>query len=295
MPELPEVQSVRQTLLPRLRGRRVVGVVTGRYPVITGDPSSHALLLGRAIREIARHGKQLALVPDKDVGPVVCVHLGMSGSLRYYEPAGPTGRSPQNQPPVADPDAGHRHVHVTWRLDDGGCLRFRDPRRFGGIWTYESYSQLHAQRWGRLGPDALTITPADLHRRLGATSRSIKAALLDQTLIAGLGNIYVDELLFACQLHPQTPANLLPPAMIRRLVRTMRRLLSRAIAAGGSTLRDYVNGDGDTGRFQTIHRVYGRAAQPCRRCRAPLAALVVAGRTSTFCPTCQRLQTTTVM
>jgi formamidopyrimidine-DNA glycosylase len=190
------------------------------------------------------------------------------------------------------PDRSRNHRHVVWTLDSGRRLVFRDPRRFGGIWTFDSQPALLAARWASLGPDALAITPRRLREALGATARPIKAALLDQSLIAGLGNIYVDELLFRCRIHPLTPADRLAADHCaadgpRRLVAAMRRLLHSAIARGGSSVRDYVNANGSRGRFQQRHHVYGRAGLPCRRCAAPLISRPVAGRTTVFCPICQ--------
>jgi len=161
-------------------------------------------------------------------------------------------------------------------------------RRFGGVWTFPDRAALAAERWHRLGPDALAVRPAELNAGLGRTGRPIKAALLDQQVVAGLGNIYVDELLFAARLAPHARADGLDLPAVQRLVRQMRRLLRRAIDAGGSTFRDYVDAAGEAGRFQQSHRVYGRAGLGCRRCGRPLGSTLVAGRTTVWCPRCQR-------
>lgn len=274
MPELPEVESVRRSLEPHVVGRRVVAVDARRRGVITGDASPAGLLQGGRIERIDRLGKQLALVADD--GRVVCVHLGMTGSLRYLAEA--------NAP--TEP-----HVHLAWRLAGGGTIGFRDPRRFGGVWTFPSLAELRRLRWDALGPDALAITPRQLHAALARKRTPLKAALLDQAVLAGLGNIYVDELLFACRLSPLRPACTLGADEVRRMVPAMRRLLQRAIRAGGSTLRDYVDGQGNAGGFQLRHQVYGRAGQPCRRCRTALLADTIAGRTTVHCPTCQHTPT----
>lgn len=272
MPELPEVEAVCRSLVDHVTGRRVVRVDIRRADIVTGDAGETALLRGRRIHSIRRHGKQIALLTgDAADAPCLCVHLGMTGSLcRRLDP----------------PDA--THCHITWRLDDGSWLVFRDPRRFGGIWTFPSPSDLAAARWSLLGDDALSVTPARLYRQLQRTRRAIKTALLDQNLLAGLGNIYVDELLFRCGIHPLTPANAVSRDQARRIVPRMRTLLRQAIAAGGSTTSDFVNADGHAGVFQTRHRVYGRAGLPCRRCGAPLETIRLAGRTTVFCTTCQR-------
>ena len=276
MPELPEVETVRRTLAAVLVGRTVGRVRVTRADVVRGSAAPAALMAGRSVTAIHRHGKQLAIVAGEsaDDGPAIGVHLGMSGSMRYH------GRETNGN--------GVAHVHVAWLLDDGGRVEFRDPRRFGGLWTYPTFTELRERRWAALGPDALSVAPRRLHAALARTSRAIKAALLDQQVVAGLGNIYVDELLHAAGVHPLTPANNLALPQIQSLVRRMRTLLNRAIDAGGSTLRDYVDGAGQPGGFQLRHRVYGRGGQSCRRCRGPLDQAVIAGRTTTFCPACQR-------
>lgn len=271
MPELPEVENVRRTLAERLAGRRVVHVEARRADVVVGDASPVALLAGDAVDRLERHGKQLAVVGASD--RAVCIHLGMTGQLRAM-----VGDDPRTSEP---------HTHVVWRLDNGWAVTFRDARRFGGVWTYPSRDELVRSRWQELGEDALLISAAALHAALSGTRRPLKAALLDQGLVAGLGNIYVDELLHAGGWSPLRPADTLGPAEARRMVRLMRGLLTRAIEAGGSTLRDYVNGDGAAGGFQNRHRVYGRGGQPCRRCKRTLEVAVLAGRTTVYCLGCQ--------
>ena len=269
MPELPEVENVRRTLAEHLVGRRIGGVAIHRPDVITGDRLPGSLLTGQRVIDVARHGKQLAIVGED--ARAVCVHLGMTGRLTVTTSA---------QPPVA-------HTHVVWALENDAQARFVDPRRFGGLWTFSSLDQLWGERWQRLGDDALVIQPRKLHRLLSRTRRTVKAALLDQSVVAGLGNIYVDELLFICRLHPTRVANTLPPEAMRRLIRNMRALLHRAIKAGGSTLRDYADANGAAGAYQLRHRVYGRGGQPCVRCESSLETLFVAGRTTAACKLCQ--------
>ncbi|MFA9478458.1 bifunctional DNA-formamidopyrimidine glycosylase/DNA-(apurinic or apyrimidinic site) lyase [Phycisphaerales bacterium AB-hyl4] len=288
MPELPEVENLRLTLERHLLGRTVARATLHRDDVLIGRRTPAALLQGKPITALVRHGKQLALITP---GPCLCVHLGMSGSLRIETP---TQTHDHHQNPLdhcATASAGQplKHVHAHWQLDNGLKLLFRDPRRFGGLWTFPTPQALHASRWARLGDDALAITPARLHRQLQTTQRALKAVLLDQTVIAGLGNIYVDELLFNTRLAPQQPAHTLTRPQADSLVRHMRTLLRKAIAAGGSTLRDYVDSNGDVGSYQLRHRVYGRADQPCRRraCRGIVHTAIVAGRTTAWCPDCQ--------
>ncbi len=287
MPELPEVEQVRRTLIERIVGKRIERVQIRRADVIrayanprlTKRGHSRAqfdtLLGSLTVATVERHGKQLAILGEAPGNPSVCIHLGMSGSLVHRT---------ADQPKLAP------HSHVVWHLTDGEKLVFRDPRRFGGVWTFRTFHELYQSRWAKLGPDALTIQPAALHASLVRTTRPLKAALLDQNLIAGLGNIYVDELLFNCRFHPMTKANTLRVTDVRRLVRIMRTLLNQAIESGGSTLRDYVDGNGQKGDFQFSHLAYGRAGEPCSRCEAKLTNSQVAGRTTVHCPQCQILK-----
>lgn len=282
MPELPEVEQVRRSLVSHVAGRRIVHVELLRADVVDfGDMKSlgtramrGALLEGRVIGLLDRRGKQLAVVTDDDSSPALCIHLGMTGSLTYRQ--GPR------------PCATEKHTHIVWHFDDDGIVAFHDPRRFGGVWCFPDRAALVASRWRCLGEDALSIEPAALHARLRRTMRSLKAALLDQTVVAGLGNIYVDELLFACGLHPRRRANRLKPEVVEHLVRVMRDLLERAIASGGSTLRNYVDADGQAGGFQFEHKVYGRGGEECHQCQAVLRSQLIAGRTTVYCSTCQR-------
>lgn len=268
MPELPEVETVRLTLLPRLIGAQLKSVAIHRADIVTGRADATGLLAGGRIAELRRHGKQLAIMTAD--GRCVCVHLGMSGSLQWREPG-----------------TAAKHEHVVWQLDAGGELVFRDPRRFGGLWTFDNLPSLLSMRWGELGPDALHMTAGQLHDALQRTSRAVKAALLDQAVVAGLGNIYVDEVLFRCRVHPETPANRLDLATCKAIAQQSKRVLQRAVRAGGSTLRDFVDGHGTEGRFQNSHQVYGRATLPCVTCRATLMATQVGGRTTVYCPACQ--------
>lgn len=297
MPELPEVESIRRSLEPRLLGRTVTAATLLRRDVLVapGDPfggfsrqrspalrgatpariTPQSLLKGARFSRLVRRGKQLALLaraPDAAAETVVIVQLGMSGQLFH--------RAPGQR--VADPS----HIHAWWRLDDGSRLLFRDPRRFGALRTLGSPEALTAL-WASLGPDALTITPDELASTLRAARRGLKTALMDQTVIAGLGNIYVDEALFRAHLRPTRRASALRPDDLARLAAAIRSVLHDALAAGGSTLRDYVDAAGDPGTYQLAHAVYGRSGQPCRSCGRPLTSRVIAQRTTVWCRDCQ--------
>lgn len=283
MPELPEIAHLNRCLEPVLSGAVVRQVKLSRPDIVDRGRSQQPvsrrrLLMGERIKGLARHGKQLAIVSCR--GPTVCIHLGMSGQL-WHCPAGERLRR-------------HDHIHCVWHLEGTrgqgrGRLVFRDPRRFGGLWCFSSMDELTATRWSHLGPDALSLDARTLRRSLAGTRRSIKAALLDQHVVAGIGNIYADEILFAAGIHPQSAVTRLGADRCRRLARCIRHILAAATAHGGSTIRDYVDGQGRPGSFSLRHRVYGRATQPCTSCGNRLHQTTEAQRTTVFCPVCQHL------
>ena len=268
MPELPEVQTVVTTLSPRLVGgtfRRVAhlrpDIVRPRGFDLTGA------VTGRTVSQIARRGKRIVLKLDD--GNAFYIHLGMTGRLMIVTPAAPI----------------EPHTHLIADLGAAAQLRFRDPRRFGGIfWLGHEASPGD----DRMGPEPLTMTPGQLAAKLSRTKRAVKNALMDQNVVAGLGNIYVDESLFAAGIHPLKRADRLKADEVTRLNKAIKQTLKRAIRHRGSTLRDYVDADGERGGFQTLHHVYARAGEPCHSCDAPLKRIVLGGRSTHFCPKCQR-------
>ncbi len=291
MPELPEVETLRRSLEPLLIGQVVERVEAIRPDVVRprrrGAPRLSRpepvtprrlrtmLLEGCRIDRLDRHGKQLAIIAQHG-SPVMVVHLGMTGQLLFLTP---------NQTPARDD-----HIHVRWRLGGAGgdaWLLFRDPRRFGRITPVQSEADLIAEEWSRLGPDALAVRAADLAARLAATSRCIKAALLDQGVVAGVGNIYADEALHRARLHPCTRSDRLERSEVLALAEAIRTTLRRSVRAGGTTLRDYVDGNGRGGTYRSDLRAYDRAGLPCRRCGRILVGSTVAQRTTTHCPHCQ--------
>ncbi|BAM05360.1 bifunctional DNA-formamidopyrimidine glycosylase/DNA-(apurinic or apyrimidinic site) lyase [Phycisphaera mikurensis] len=279
MPELPEVETVRRGLAARLTGRRVAGVTLGPHPVVRASlarrvyatPAPGQLLAGDVVAGVHRHGKQLAI--EGAAGGAVWVHLGMSGGLRFVADA-----AAEPVPP---------HTHARWTLGSGAELRFVDPRRFGGLGVHPSLADLRARRFAALGPDALDARTAPLRAALARTRRPLKAALLDQSVLAGLGNIYADEACFAARLAPHLPADRVPADRIQALVRGIRAVLRRAVALGGSTLRDHAGVDGEAGTAQREHRVYGRGGRPCTACGSPLVASRLAQRATVHCVACQ--------
>lgn len=287
MPELPEVERLRCTLLPHLLGHRFERVRVRRAGVIDGPRTPRALLVGgtgSSIARIARRGKQMALVAHDS--RVLVIHLGMTGQV-LCQPAANLGRAASAEGPLPAGAVNDPHVHVMWTTEIGTRVVFRDPRRFGGLWPLAGPAALD-RRWAALGPDALTIAPEALAAGLAGSRRAIKAALLDQTVLAGVGNIYADEACFIAGVRPARKAQRLKGDEITRLAGAIRTVLSSAVAAGGSTLRDYRNADGEAGTFVSQHAVYGRGGKPCLRCGTTLRQATLAQRTTVWCPNCQR-------
>jgi formamidopyrimidine-DNA glycosylase len=270
MPELPEVETVVARLDARLRGAVVESVRLLRRDIVKGSPRSlHRALISKTLRRVRRHGKRIIceLSPATELN----FHLGMTGNLLVVH----------RDEPLLD----HTHLRVGFvgRPEE---LRFRDPRRFGGVWLGNGSSRQVGRFSRTQGPDVLEVRLPEF-RRILDRRRQIKALLLDQQVIAGLGNIYCDESLFRAGIHPLTAASDLNRAEVATLLRSIRAVLRQAIAAGGSSLRDYRNADGEPGWFQVRHRVYDREGEPCRRCRTPIERIVVASRSTWLCPRCQ--------
>jgi formamidopyrimidine-DNA glycosylase len=254
-----------------LVGRRLGAVRVGRKRLRNRWSSAWArLLLGRTVGAIERRGKWILIDVD---GPWLLVHLGMTGQLRVGPADAP------RQP----------HTHIVFPLDDGDIeLRYRDIRRFGSIQCFPARINLDANLAASgLGPEPFALAPSWWRQRLTGTARSLKAVLLDQTVVAGVGNIYADEALHEARLHPALPARDLTPRQADALRRAVVRVLNRAIAARGSTIRDYVGGNGLKGGYQEEFRVYQRTGEPCSRCKTPVERILLAGRSTHFCPACQ--------
>jgi formamidopyrimidine-DNA glycosylase len=280
MPELPEVETVCRGLARRLVGRRMVRVVQRRKDLRFALPARFAARLqGRRVTGIGRRGKYILVHLDDDM--VLLCHLGMTGRLLL----GPA--------PVQAPEA---HDHILIELDDGLVVRFNDARRFG-VMDLVARASLDGHRLLRaLGPEPLgrAFDGAALARALAGKKTSIKAALLDQRVVAGVGNIYACESLFRAGLSPRRLAGSVQGDRARRLAQSIKGVLREAIAAGGSTLRDYVRPDGELGYFQHAFAVYGRASMPCPGCDCDVARtggikrIVQSGRATFYCPRRQR-------
>ena len=272
MPELPEVETVVRDLRPRLIGRRFTALRVSRKALRRAwSRRWNAQLVGRVVRAVERRGKWIMLDLD---GPWLLVHLGMTGQFVV----------------AAAEQPRQNHTHLVFALDDGVHeLRFRDIRRFGCATLYPSRADIEAYfAQQRLGPEPLGVAPAYWRAVLAKTQRSLKAILLDQRVVAGVGNIYADESCFEARIHPATLGCDLDARHADRLRRTIATVLRRAIDRRGSSIRDYVGGSGLMGEYQDEFRVYGRTGEPCRRCGTPIERIVLGGRSTHFCPRCQR-------
>jgi formamidopyrimidine-DNA glycosylase len=269
VPELPEVETVVRELRPRLVGRRIVGVSAGRKSLRRAWTRAWSRVLpGNSVRAVGRRGKWITIALD---GGQLLFHLGMTGQLTI----GQAGR----------PIEPHTHLYIDF--DNGEQLRYRDVRRFGSVTYFSTPAEAAAFLAARLGPEPFELTSSGLHSALNATRRPLKAALLDQAVLAGVGNIYADESLYLARLSPRLLGCEMTVDQARRLRRAIVRVLQTAIDRRGSSIRDYVDGSGRRGTYQREFRVYGRQGEPCRRCRAPIVAIRLAGRTTHFCPKCQ--------
>ncbi len=276
MPELPEVETVANGVHARVAGLRVLEVWTSGKPQTFKSPESEIVdtLTGTRIERVRRVGKTVVLDlqcsaerDNSDGHAQLLVHLGMTGRLLVSSAEVPW-------PP---------HTHAVLSLSDRRELRFIDPRRFGRL-------SVVRQTGGYAGPGAepTTIAPETFAGLFRGRKLAIKAALLNQTILHGIGNIYADEALFRAGIRPRRAAGRLTRAELGRLHVALQAVLARAIVLGGSSVSDYVDATGVRGFFQLEHKVYGRAGEPCRDCAAPLKKIVVGGRTTVYCPQCQR-------
>ncbi len=277
MPELPEVEVTRRGIAPHLVGRRIAAVTVREPRLRWRVPPSVARLAGHTVRAVKRRGKYLLI--DCGAGHLI-VHLGMSGSLRLVDPRTPPGK--------------HDHVDLAFaggtnRAGRRRLLRLRDPRRFGAVlWTEAPLDAHPLLRDLGIEPLSRAFDARRLHVLTRLRRTSIKQFLMDARRIVGVGNIYASESLFLAGIRPQTVARRLSPARCTRLAAAIRQTLRAAIRAGGSSLRDYVGGEGELGCFQMRHWVYDRAGEPCRRCGALVRRLVQGPRATYYCPRCQR-------
>ena len=272
MPELPEVETVGRGLAAKLLHCRVAHVWLGKLPLRRPLPPKLApQLAGQTLLAVNRRAKYLLL---RFTGQkTLIVHLGMSGRMT-----------------IADgPQPRQRHDHMVISFEDGQTLTFNDARRFGVLELIGTGLETEHPLFAALGPEPLDaqFTPACLAKQLQGRKTPLKVALLDQHVVVGVGNIYASEALFRARLNPERSAGSLTTGEAKKLTASIKAVLKAAIAAGGSSLRDYVQSDGELGYFQHAFKVYGREGQPCPRCTTPIQRITQAGRSTFFCPVCQ--------
>ena len=281
MPELPEVETIANGVHARVRGQRITSVWTSGKPQTFKSPESEIeeVLTGATIAGVRRVGKIIVVTLTRPENPLslqmdvkvlqapaeFLVHLGMTGRLLVSQAEIPL-------PP---------HTHAVLTLSDGREVRFVDPRRFGRL-------SVHREAYAGPGAEPLTIAPSDFAALFRGRRTPIKAALLNQSLLHGVGNIYADEALARSGIRPRRQAARVSRAELERLRVSLVEVLKRAIELGGSSVSDYVDAEGIAGFFQLEHRVYARGGQPCRVCGTPIKKIVVGGRGTHFCPQCQR-------
>ncbi|MCC2638977.1 MAG: DNA-formamidopyrimidine glycosylase [Moraxellaceae bacterium] len=270
MPELPEVETTRRGIEPALAGHRVLAVTVHetrlRWPV----PASLQTLVGQTVTRITRRGKYLLL---HTAAGTALVHLGMSGSLRLVTPGTPR----------------RRHDHLELLLDSGWMLRFHDPRRFGCFLWLTGAPEAH-ELLRDLGPEPLEagFDGGWLFDRSRGRSAPVKSFLMDSHVVVGVGNIYANEALYKAGIHPLRAAGRIGAARYDRLAVEVQAILAYAIRRGGTTLRDFVNSAGEPGYFQLELDAYGRAGEPCRHCGSAMKEVRLSGRSTVYCPRCQR-------
>ena len=268
MPELPEVETTVRGLEKVLKGRRIARVEARRADLRRSFPQDLGQrLTGAKVTGLGRRAKYGLIHTDRD--DTMIFHLGMSGSWRINH------------------SKLEKHDHLLLETDDGTRLSLNDPRRFGSVDLVRTEELATWPAFSALGPEPLDITAQDLKRRLSGRTASIKLLLLDQRIIAGLGNIYVCEALYRAGIHPKRSGGSLSLERLRRLVPAIHDVLAEAIAAGGSTLRDFASPDGELGYFSKSFAVYDREGRPCT-CGGKVTRFVQGGRSTFYCPSCQR-------
>ncbi len=270
MPELPEVETIARGLAKRISGDVIEAVWLGSKPEPLKSPAEEisTTLQAKRIATVRRAGKHIVFDLESARGSAASaqwiVHLGMTGSLL-----------------VCSPELElEKHTHAVLQLSSGRELRFVDPRRFGRLSVIEKFEAP--------GAEPLQIEFEDFAALFHGRKTPIKSALLNQSLLSGVGNIYADEALFRAKIRPRRRASSLTRNELRRLHASLQKVLKEAIEVGGSSVSDYVDADGEKGFFQLKHRVYGREGHPCRACKTPIKRIVIAGRSSHFCPSCQK-------
>ena len=272
MPEMPEVETVRRTLLPLIKGKTIKEVTVWYPKIITGDAKEFARqLAGKKIVTIDRYAKYLLIRLSDNL--TIVSHLRMEGKYRL----------------VKINTKKDKHDHVQIIFSDNSALRYNDVRKFGRMQLIKTGTEKEKTGIGKLGaePNSAAFTVSYLQTGLARKKKNIKNTLLDQSIVAGLGNIYVDEVLWETKIHPLSQANAIPAEKIAQLHDNINSLIELAIAERGTTVHTYLDANGKTGGFQKMLQVYGHKGEPCVRCGTPLEKIKVNGRGTTFCPKCQ--------
>ncbi len=291
MPELPEVEVTRRRIAPLVVGRSVRALTTTppSYFFVTPPSQLKRRLIGRRVDALTRHGKYLFCLLDD--GSRLMLHLGMTGqlfgagatSVRLLSTTSRAALAPERQVGFC----ADQHTHLIFHFNDPGPdVLFRDVRKFGKV-LWLGAGATHP-RIDKLGVDALLAQPSDVQARAGKRRAPIKSVLLDQAVLAGVGNIYADEALYLAKIHPNRPALKLTKRDWQRLIEAAQQVMRRSIELGGSSISDYVQPDGSDGAYQDERQVYARENQACRACGRLIQRLVIAQRSSHFCPGCQR-------
>ncbi|MBC8370332.1 MAG: bifunctional DNA-formamidopyrimidine glycosylase/DNA-(apurinic or apyrimidinic site) lyase [Planctomycetes bacterium] len=274
MPELPEVETTRAGIAPHVIGRTITGITVRNNSLRYKVPATMARKAkSQVVRALTRRSKYLIFQLD-DLK--LLVHLGMSGSLRYH-------------PPCAKHEAPKKHDHIDVRLDDGGLLRYHDPRRFG-LWLPFTEDVSEHRLLSHLGPEPLTrdFSAKTFIEKSKKRSIGVKAFIMDAKVVVGVGNIYAAESLFMSKISPLRPANAVSDDEYKLLVKNIKIVLRKSIKRGGTTLNDFVGSDGKPGYFQQKLLVYGREGQKCVSCTSVIANEVIGQRASCYCPKCQK-------
>lgn len=275
MPELPEVQTVVNGLKPAIENKRITQLLLRRPDLRFPFPKDLAKILeGDKVIQVSRRAKIVCIALEKNPDLLLLLHLGMSGQVLVFDP----GKAP---------DSYHKHDHVLFDFEDRTQVRFRDPRRFGFLKLVDKPSFLASEH---LGPEPFSdpFSASYLQQKFKGKNRSIKAMLLDQSIVAGLGNIYVLEALHMVGVHPERPCQHLNLTQCEQLIAAIKEVLQAAIISGGSSLKDHVQTNGEMGYFQHAFKVYGRAGETCLTCQKhTVERLKQHGRSSFFCPGCQ--------
>jgi formamidopyrimidine-DNA glycosylase len=274
MPELPEVETIARTLAPGVIGRTIAGIELIYRPLVRTGRKRLETMRGRRVLGVRRRGKMLLI--ECEGGRTLVFHLKMTGQFLLAAPS----------------DERDKHTRLIIRFADAGDeLRFSDVRKFGFMLCLRGDPESASSELACLGPEPLEISLPEFAAVLAGRRGRIKALLLDQARIAGIGNIYADEMLFDARVHPETAADLLTRQAIGRLYGSMKKILTQAIASSGSTIQNYRDAEGNRGSFQESHKVYDRTGEPCVACGTPVRMTRVGGRSSHFCPQCQRKRT----